>query len=162
MGGIFGEKDAEYLRRLGAIGVVPKRDPHAVLDQVTEALATMQLKAEAPIPQDLRFGNKASPVYGQHNRIRIVRNIVGRELRYVRLRRRVLAAIETHECRTRPRGRQIGQDPRMSLASTHRSVFAQSGKIHQEGFACSNPQHQNTRYHFELLQNRGLLKQGCA
>ena len=46
-GGIFGEKDTECFRRLGAIGVVPKRDPHAVLEEVTRALATMQLKAEA-------------------------------------------------------------------------------------------------------------------
>ena len=47
LGGIFGEKDAECFRRLGAIGVVPKRNLHAVLDQVTKAFATTQLKAEA-------------------------------------------------------------------------------------------------------------------
>ncbi|MGC2473310.1 MAG: response regulator [Candidatus Sulfotelmatobacter sp.] len=45
--GIFGEKDAEYFRRLGAIGVVPKRDALAVLGQVTRALAPVQLKANA-------------------------------------------------------------------------------------------------------------------
>jgi DNA-binding response OmpR family regulator len=45
--GIFGEKDAEYFRRLGAIGVVPKRDALAVLEQVTRVLAPVQLKANA-------------------------------------------------------------------------------------------------------------------
>jgi len=44
---VISEKDAEYFRRLGAIGVVPKRDPLAVLDQVTKALAPMQFKAKA-------------------------------------------------------------------------------------------------------------------
>ena len=44
--GIFGEKDAEYFRRLGAIGVVPKRNPPAVLEQVTKALAPIQFKAK--------------------------------------------------------------------------------------------------------------------
>lgn len=47
LGGIIGEKDAEYFRRLGAIGVVLKRDPFAVLDQVTKALAPMQFNAKA-------------------------------------------------------------------------------------------------------------------
>jgi DNA-binding response OmpR family regulator len=37
--GFFAEKDADYFRRIGAIGVVPKRDSVAVLAQVTEALA---------------------------------------------------------------------------------------------------------------------------
>lgn len=45
--GIFGEKDSEYFRRLGAIGVAPKRDPVAVLEQVTKALAPIQFKAKA-------------------------------------------------------------------------------------------------------------------
>ena len=45
--GIFGDKDAEYFRRLGAIGLVPKRDPLAVLEQVTRTLATMPSKAKA-------------------------------------------------------------------------------------------------------------------
>ena len=45
--GIFGEKDSEYFRRLGAIGVAPKRDPLAVLEQVTKALAPIQFKAKA-------------------------------------------------------------------------------------------------------------------
>ena len=45
--GIFGEKDAEYFRRLGAIGVVPKRDALAVLEHVTRALAPVQLKGNA-------------------------------------------------------------------------------------------------------------------
>jgi DNA-binding response OmpR family regulator len=44
---IFGEKDAEYFRRLGAVGVAPKRDALAVLKQVTRALATAQLKMRA-------------------------------------------------------------------------------------------------------------------
>jgi CheY-like chemotaxis protein len=33
------EEDIEHFRRLGAIGVVPKRDPLVVLGQVTKALA---------------------------------------------------------------------------------------------------------------------------
>jgi DNA-binding response OmpR family regulator len=45
--GISGEKDAEYFRRLGAIGVVPKRNPLAVLEQVTKALAPIRFKANA-------------------------------------------------------------------------------------------------------------------
>jgi DNA-binding response OmpR family regulator len=45
--GIISEKDAEYFHKLGAIGVVPKRDPLAVLDQVTKALASMQFKAKS-------------------------------------------------------------------------------------------------------------------
>jgi DNA-binding response OmpR family regulator len=40
--GIFGEKDAEYSRRLGAIGVVPRRDVFAVLEQARRALAPVQ------------------------------------------------------------------------------------------------------------------------
>lgn len=40
--GIFAEKDAQYFRRLGAIGVVPKRDPLVVLEQVTKVLAPVQ------------------------------------------------------------------------------------------------------------------------
>ena len=43
--GIFGEKDAEYFRRLGATGVVAKKDSVAVLDQVTKALAPIRFKA---------------------------------------------------------------------------------------------------------------------
>jgi DNA-binding response OmpR family regulator len=45
--GIFGEKDAEYFRKRGAIGVVPKRDANAVLEHVTRALAPVQLKGKA-------------------------------------------------------------------------------------------------------------------
>jgi DNA-binding response OmpR family regulator len=45
--GIVSARDTEYFRRLGAVGVIPKRDPIAVLEQVTRALATMQLKAKA-------------------------------------------------------------------------------------------------------------------
>lgn len=41
----IGEKDAEHFRRLGATGVVLKRDSLVVLDQVTKALAPMQFKA---------------------------------------------------------------------------------------------------------------------
>jgi len=41
------EKDAEHFRRLGAIGVAPKRDTLAVLDQVTKTLAPMQFKAKS-------------------------------------------------------------------------------------------------------------------
>jgi DNA-binding response OmpR family regulator len=44
---IFGEKDAEYFRRLGAIGVVPKRDARAVLEHVTRALDPIQFRAKA-------------------------------------------------------------------------------------------------------------------
>ena len=44
---IFGEKDAECFRRLGAAGVIPKRDPLAVLEQVTRVLAPTQFKAKA-------------------------------------------------------------------------------------------------------------------
>ena len=44
---VISEKDAERFRRLGAIGVVPKLDVSAVLDQVTKTLATMQFKAKA-------------------------------------------------------------------------------------------------------------------
>ena len=45
--GIIGEKDAEFFRRCGAVGVVPRRDSVAVLDQVTKALAPTQLRAKA-------------------------------------------------------------------------------------------------------------------
>lgn len=45
--GIFGEKDADHFRRLGAVGVIPKRDPVAVLEQVTKALSPIQFDAEA-------------------------------------------------------------------------------------------------------------------
>ena len=45
--GLFGEKDAEYFRRLGAIGVVPKHNPLAVLEHVTKALAPIQSKVKA-------------------------------------------------------------------------------------------------------------------
>lgn len=41
----IGEKDAEHFRSLGAIGVVPKRDPSAVFAQVTKILAPVQFKA---------------------------------------------------------------------------------------------------------------------
>jgi DNA-binding response OmpR family regulator len=44
---VFGAKDAEYFRRLGAIGVVTKRDALAVLEHVTRALAPVQLKGNA-------------------------------------------------------------------------------------------------------------------
>jgi DNA-binding response OmpR family regulator len=47
LSGVFSEKDAEYFRRLGATAVVPKRDPVAVLEQVTKALAPIQFKAKA-------------------------------------------------------------------------------------------------------------------
>ena len=43
----LGEKDAEYFCRLGAVGVVPKRDLVAVLEQVTKALAPIRFNAEA-------------------------------------------------------------------------------------------------------------------
>ena len=36
---VASEKDSEYCKRLGAIGVLPKRNPIAVLDQVTKILA---------------------------------------------------------------------------------------------------------------------------
>ena len=44
---IFSENDAEYFCQHGAIGVVPKRDPVTVLDQVTKALAPIQLQVNA-------------------------------------------------------------------------------------------------------------------
>jgi DNA-binding response OmpR family regulator len=47
LGGIFGEKDAEYFRRLGAVAVIPKRDPFAVLEQVTKALTPIQFNPKA-------------------------------------------------------------------------------------------------------------------
>ena len=43
----IGEKDAECFRRLGAIGVAPKRDPLAVLEHVTRALAPIQFRTKA-------------------------------------------------------------------------------------------------------------------
>lgn len=43
---IVGEKDAEYFRRLGAVGVIPKRDPLGIVEQVTKALALTQFNAE--------------------------------------------------------------------------------------------------------------------
>lgn len=45
--GFFAEKDAEYFRRIGAIGVVPKGDSVAVLAQVTKALAPTQFETTA-------------------------------------------------------------------------------------------------------------------
>lgn len=42
----FGEKDAQSFRRLGAIGVAPKRDVLAVLEQVTRVLDFPQLMAK--------------------------------------------------------------------------------------------------------------------
>ena len=45
--GILGAKDVEYFRRLGAVGVVPKGDAGAVLEQVTKALVLVQIKANA-------------------------------------------------------------------------------------------------------------------
>jgi DNA-binding response OmpR family regulator len=45
--GIFSEKDAEHFRRLGAVGVIAKRDPLAVLERVTKALAPIQFNAKA-------------------------------------------------------------------------------------------------------------------
>jgi DNA-binding response OmpR family regulator len=44
---VVSEKDAEYFHRLGAIGVVQKGDPLAVLDQVTKTLAPTQFKAKS-------------------------------------------------------------------------------------------------------------------
>jgi len=45
--GVFGEKDPEYFSRLGATAVVLKRDPLAVLEQVTKALSSIQFNAKA-------------------------------------------------------------------------------------------------------------------
>jgi DNA-binding response OmpR family regulator len=45
--GVFGEKDAEYSRQLGAITVVPKRDALALLDHITKVIAPMQFRAKA-------------------------------------------------------------------------------------------------------------------
>ena len=44
---VIAEKDVGHFRRLGAIGVAPKRDPFAVLDQVAKALAPLQFKAKS-------------------------------------------------------------------------------------------------------------------
>ena len=44
---VVAERDVEYFRRLGAIGVVPKLDSLAVLDQVINALAPTQFKGQA-------------------------------------------------------------------------------------------------------------------
>jgi len=44
--GIFGDKDAEYFCRVGAVGVIPKRDP-LVLEQVTKALTPVHFNAKA-------------------------------------------------------------------------------------------------------------------
>lgn len=53
--GTFGEKDAEYFRRLGAVGVVPKPDSLAVLEHVTEALAPVQFRAQAGLTETRAF-----------------------------------------------------------------------------------------------------------
>ena len=42
--GIVREEDIEYFRELGAIGVVSRRDPLVVLEQVTRALAPLRFK----------------------------------------------------------------------------------------------------------------------
>ncbi len=47
LGGTIHDRNAEYFRGLGAIGVVSKRDPLAVLDKVTKILAPLQFKATA-------------------------------------------------------------------------------------------------------------------
>jgi len=39
------EKDAEHFRRLGAVGVAPKRDTLAVLNKITKTLALMRFKS---------------------------------------------------------------------------------------------------------------------
>ncbi|HTT18269.1 MAG TPA: response regulator [Candidatus Sulfotelmatobacter sp.] len=44
--GALGEKDGEYFRQLGAIGAVPKRDPRAVVEQVTNALVPVQIEGK--------------------------------------------------------------------------------------------------------------------
>ena len=45
--GFIGERDAEYFRRLGAIGVVPKREPLSILDEVITALSSTQFVAKS-------------------------------------------------------------------------------------------------------------------
>jgi len=47
---VISEKDIEHFRSRGAIGVVPKGDPLAVLDQVTKTLAPLQFKAKSAKP----------------------------------------------------------------------------------------------------------------
>jgi DNA-binding response OmpR family regulator len=47
LSGTIGEKNAEYFRSLGALDVVPKRDPPVVLERVARALAPMQFKTTA-------------------------------------------------------------------------------------------------------------------
>ena len=44
---VISEKEVQYFRRLGAIGVVSKLDPLAVLDQVTKAVAPMRFKVSS-------------------------------------------------------------------------------------------------------------------
>lgn len=55
LSGITVEKDAEYFRRLGAIDVVPKRDPAVVLEQVAKALAPVQFKATAAKSESIQL-----------------------------------------------------------------------------------------------------------
>ncbi len=43
---VVAEKDVEYFYRLGALGVVPKLDSLAVLEQVTNAFAPTQFKVQ--------------------------------------------------------------------------------------------------------------------
>jgi len=50
--GTVREQDIEHFRGLGAIGVVPRRDCLAVLEQVTKALAPLRFKA-GPTKADL-------------------------------------------------------------------------------------------------------------
>ena len=45
--GTIGEKEADHLRWLGAVGVVLRRNPSAVFDQVTKILAPVQLMAKS-------------------------------------------------------------------------------------------------------------------
>jgi DNA-binding response OmpR family regulator len=46
LGGIFHAEYVEYFRGLGAIGVVPKREPLVVVERVARALTSMTFKPE--------------------------------------------------------------------------------------------------------------------
>ena len=54
------EKDIEYSRGLGAIGVVPRRDPLMVLEQVARALAPVRSNATPTTAGSVNRGEKAA------------------------------------------------------------------------------------------------------
>jgi DNA-binding response OmpR family regulator len=52
---VAGGKAAEYFRRLGAAGVVPKRDPQSILEHVRKALTPTRFKRIAPRTSPIRL-----------------------------------------------------------------------------------------------------------